>query len=126
MHEAGIALEILRLAEKAAAEEAGSPPARLVKLRVAVGEFSGVDPSLLKTAWTAVVAEGRSAEAELEVRWCPVHRHCPACGEDKSSSQGSWMQLCPDCDAPITVEGGQELDLESVEFESSTSPSRHV
>ena len=121
MHETGIAVEVLHGALKAAVEELGGNSAiKLVKVRVAVGELSSVDPELLKHAWEAVVEDSAHCGAQLDVRWCPVDRMCPSCNESNQSADGSWLQICPDCHGPLAVEGGCELDLESVEFEKNT------
>jgi len=122
VHETGIALDILssaRAAVRARLEEEAElgGRGRLVTVKVAIGELAAVEPELLRLAWEAAVAGGPDAGARLEVRWCPTHRRCPACAAPKDRAEGSWMPLCPDCGAPLQVEGGQELDLESVEFD---------
>jgi len=119
MHETGIAVEILHTAIGIAEGKASEPNLKLVKVSVAVGELSAVDPELLKHAWHAVVGDSPHFDAILEVRWCPVFRHCPSCNEAKQSGDGSWLQICPDCSGPLAVEGGRELDIESVEFDQT-------
>jgi hydrogenase nickel incorporation protein HypA/HybF len=126
MHETGIAVEILHGALKAATQRSGNTHACLIKVRVAVGELSAVDPDLLQHAWQAVVTDSPQADAVLDVRWCPARRHCPTCNEDKQDAVGSWLQLCPDCQGPLVVEGGRELDLETVEFETGQELEQEV
>jgi len=91
---------------------------RLEKVRMAVGELSAVEPDLLIYAWEAVVDETRDAAAELEVVWHRANQHCSACGEAKVRSEGSWLRVCPDCGMPLQVDGGDELDILDLSFES--------
>ena len=117
MHEIGIAVEILHGALKATEEREGSAPVRLLRVRVAVGELSSMDPAALKHAWQSVVSGSLHEHAELEVVWCPVYRMCPSCNAVKEELDCATPNLCPDCHGPLAVEGGRELDLETVEFE---------
>lgn len=113
MHETGIALEILRTSEKLLAQHGGG---RLVRVRVAVGELSAVEPELLRYAWEAVVPQTAAEGAELEVVFCPAKQRCPQCGP-VTRQPGIWLPLCLTCGSPLVVEGGRELDLLQVEFE---------
>ena len=38
---------------------------------------------------------------------------------------GTWLPLCPSCENPLELTGGEELDLLRVEYEpASTEPTR--
>ena len=115
MHELGIAAEIYRSARLATG---GCPPGRLEAVRVAVGERSAVEPSLLRSAWDAVIAGGCDEGARLQIEWHPSRQFCVRCGEPKPRGLGSWLSLCPDCGFPLRVEGGDELDLLQVAYET--------
>jgi len=115
MHEMGIAIEI-HSACRAAVSEHG--PGHILRARVAVGELSAVEPDLLRFAWEAVTADGPDAESQLDVIWCPAHQQCPACEKDVERSEGSWLRLCGECGGPLMVDGGDELDVLEVVFES--------
>ncbi len=121
MHETGIALEIFRSAIESASEQVGAS-VRLVKVRVSIGDRSAVDPALLDLAWQSIVIGTRHDGADLLVRWCPSRRFCSNCNQAKDESLGSWLPVCPDCGNVILIEGGQELDLDSVEFKQFPSP----
>jgi hydrogenase nickel incorporation protein HypA/HybF len=124
MHETGIALEVFRSALESANAEAGQK-VRLKSIRVSIGDRSAVDPNLLEHAWQAIVIGTRHDGAELKVKWCPSRRYCPSCLKTKDSSLGSWLPICPDCGDAIVIDGGQELDLDSVEFQvASPLPKR--
>lgn len=113
MHEMGVAIEIYRTCREAIR---GHGPGRLEKVRLAVGELSAVEPDLIGFAWEAVTVDTPDEGCALEVEWCPARQHCPKCDAAKTRSEGSWLRLCPDCGALLTVEGGDELDVLEVTF----------
>ena len=126
MHETGIAIELLRLCER---ERAGRV-ARCV--RIAVGELASVDPELLRFAWDEVAAQGERVAPKLIIEYRPARQLCATCGEIAERQPGSWMRLCPRCGAALRVEGGDELDLLSIELDeernagNGRAPSRHL
>ena len=111
MHEMGIAVEVYRACRKVVAEHGGN---RIERVRLAVCELTAVEPDLIEFAWEAVTVEGPDQGSVLEITWCPAHQFCPGCGEEKERSRGSWLRLCPDCDTPLAVSGGDELDIMEV------------
>lgn len=114
MHELGIAAETHRLCRESLA---GGEPMRLVRVRVAVGELSAVEPDLLVFAWSAVTDGGPDEGCALEIEWCPARQVCVACGESAGRAAGAWAAECPLCRSALRVEGGDELDLLRFEAE---------
>ena len=113
MHEMGIALEVYRQCREAVSEYGSG---RIESVKIAVGELSAVEPDLIAYAWEAVTIDTPDAEARLDVRWCPARQTCPSCGEIKDRVDGSWLRLCPGCSMALVVEGGNELDIESIQY----------
>ncbi len=113
MHEMGIALEIYRQCREAVAEYG---PGHLDTVHLAVGELSAVEPSLMGFAWEAVTIDTPDAGSKLEVRWCPAVQNCQNCGVIEDRVDGSWLRLCPKCSMPLEVSGGDELDIESIQY----------
>jgi hydrogenase nickel incorporation protein HypA/HybF len=113
MHELGIAAEIHRLC---GAWRGGSPPRRLARVRVAIGELSAVEPELLRYAWEAITAAGPDRGVALEIDWRRARQVCATCGTDAERAPGAWVLKCPDCGTPLAVEGGRELDLIGLEY----------
>lgn len=109
MHELSIAQELLRLCQQRL--PAGQC---LGTVRIDVGELAAVEPELLQFAWQAVTAGTPHAAAALAIRWHPARQHCGACGEVAERQPGSWLRLCPRCQLPLQVVGGDELDLVEV------------
>lgn len=118
MHELGIAAEAWRRA-RAGLPEAGL---RLARVRLAVGELSGVEPDLLRFAWEAVTAGGPDEGCALDVEWCPARQVCDACGEAAARPAAAWLRECPRCAKPLRLEGGMELDLVRLEAEPASAP----
>ena len=106
MHELSVAQELMRLCQQRL------PPGQsLATVRIAVGELASIEPDLLRFAWQAVVAGTRHAEAGLDVVWHAARQSCGACGDVAERQPGSWLRLCPRCQQPLQVIGGDELDL---------------
>lgn len=85
------------------------------RVRVALGELSGVDPELLASAWE-VFREGTAAcgGASLEIRSVAARWACPGCGRPIASGQ---VLRCPDCHRPARLDAGDEILLEQIEME---------
>lgn len=108
MHEYSIvAALLLRVEDEARARSAAS----VASVRIRLGALSGVEPSLLATAFE-MAREGtvcRGADLEIvsgEVSWV-----CPGCGREGAESR------CPTCALPGRLEGGDEILLERIEME---------
>jgi len=108
MHELSLVTEIHRACRARIDAQGGG---RLERVQLAVGELSAVEPDLLTFAWQAVTADGPDAGAVLEVEWRPARQVCEGCGVVPERAAGSWLRLCPRCQQPLRVEGGDELDI---------------
>jgi hydrogenase nickel incorporation protein HypA/HybF len=97
-----------------AARRAGATHVRRLKLRV--GEISGVVVEALELAFAAA-APGTAAEcAELIVERVPVECECDQCGFGFHPSDV--IYLCPRCGALSSrVRQGRELELASLEVD---------
>ncbi len=113
MHELAIAHEIYRSCRAVVAEQGGG---RLTEVRVAVGELTAIEPELLAFAWEAVVAEGPDRGTVLHVEWRPARQLCPRCQRDARAGRRAWLLVCPACQGPLTLEGGDDLDIVQVAF----------
>lgn len=111
MHEYSIASSLLRLAEEHVQKQAS---ARVVRLEICVGELSGVEVSLLETAWGLVRERSPCAGALLAVRRQEACWECPRCG--RAVARGLALR-CARCDMPARLARGDELVLERIEME---------
>jgi hydrogenase nickel incorporation protein HypA/HybF len=112
MHEMTLVAGILEIAEERA-REAGA--ARINTVTVEIGRLAGVElPSLVfcfETARLGTLAAG----AELVVREIPGRGRCPGCGDE--SVIDFYAALCPACGACLTVTGGRELRVVSLDVD---------
>lgn len=61
------------------------------------------------------VAEGTVAEgASVRLRQVPFRFGCAGCGAEGELDDA--LPLCPSCDEPVRVRGGDELAVESITF----------
>ena len=108
MHELSLVTEVHRACRARIDAQGGG---RLEHVILAVGELAAVEPELLTFAWDAVVQDSPDAGASLEVEWRPARQVCESCGVVAERAPGSWLRLCPRCERPLRIDGGDELDI---------------
>ncbi len=114
MHELSIAQSLIRIAEETAAEQ----PGRIVRLRLQVGQLSGVVPEALRFSFDLAAEGTRCQGARLEIEEIPVTVDCPACGEERTL-ETLYRFRCPVCDTPTPeIRCGKELDLVTIEVDA--------
>ena len=111
MHEYSL---IQSLVERVEAEAAARAASAVHRLSVRIGEQSGVDVELFKTAYLTFRERTICEHAELDVRIVPVAWACDRCGRPIES--GRALQ-CPDCLLPARLVGGDEIILDRIEME---------
>lgn len=122
MHETALAAHLLhRIVQEA--QTAGA--ARVTTVRCRVGEFAGIEPSLLESAfrWQSLgtLVEG----ARLEIVTVLLEALCDSCGAGFRVEQFRFQ--CPTCGGCRTrVVAGEELELESLSVSSDPEPSKAV
>jgi len=115
MHERSLVRSLLRQVQALATEH---PDDRVVAIRVRIGEFSGVQPELLQSAYDELAAPTSLCGAELMVQCVPLEATCDQCG--KMFAVKNYRFQCPDCGSlRLTVCGGEELLLESISMEEA-------
>jgi hydrogenase nickel incorporation protein HypA/HybF len=86
---------------------------RVLTIRVRIGEFSGVEPELVASAYNELVQETCLSGASLEVEQAPLEAVCDRCGYTFRIEQFSFH--CARCGGlHLKVSGGEELLLDSV------------
>lgn len=113
MHEYSIVQALLEKVDR----EARAHDAVFVKrLSVRIGELSGVEIDLLKTAFDLFRGETVCSGADLEIVPVPVLWSCPTCGF--TAKTGDVLRCVP-CGVPLQLSGGDEIILDQIEMETS-------
>lgn len=112
MHELSLCRALLRQTLEVA-EQHQALAVTVVHLQI--GPLAGVEPELLKTAFTLAAAGTIAESADLKLTKTDVQIYCPVC---KNEYRGAANQLCcPGCGSCSTrLTGGDELILQSVEL----------
>ncbi len=112
MHEYSLVEALVRRVE----EEARRRGALAVhRLSVRVGELSGVDPELFRTAYETFRQGTICERAPLALSHVAASWSCPECR--RPIDRGAVLR-CPDCRAPARLDdGGDALTLDGIEME---------
>ena len=112
MHEASIMKSALEYAEEQA-RQAGAT--RVHRLRLKVGNLSGVVPEALRFAFDALCAGTMTEGAALEIVSVPAVCWCQTCQAEFDSPD--FAQECPRChEVSMDLRRGRELEMESMEI----------
>ena len=112
MHELSIVEALL---DRVAAEAARHRATAVARLRVRVGELSGVEPELLASAFTmARQTSSPCAAAELEIVPEAVAWSCPRC--ERAIERGAILS-CATCGAPARLAAGGAILPDGIEME---------
>jgi hydrogenase nickel incorporation protein HypA/HybF len=111
MHEYSIVSALL---DRVEAEARRHTRAEVLGIRVRVGELSGVDGELLRTAWSLFREGTLCAHAEIELAGEAARWVCPRCARDIEA--GAALR-CPGCAVPARLASGDALVLERIEME---------
>jgi hydrogenase nickel incorporation protein HypA/HybF len=97
-------------------EKAGGGEGRVHGLDLVIGRLSGVHVDSIEFAFE-LLSPGTVVEgAELRVSRPPAVVKCHACASRQPIEE--MLMNCPDCGSgEVTIEGGQELLLQSIELE---------
>jgi hydrogenase nickel incorporation protein HypA/HybF len=91
---------------------------RVLSIRVLVGEFSGVEPELLASAYAELIQETYFSDARLDWEKVPLEGVCDQCRKRFRIEQFSFQ--CARCGSMhVTLRGGEELLLDSVTMEET-------
>jgi hydrogenase nickel incorporation protein HypA/HybF len=105
MHEIGLAGDIVRMVQDAAARDRFS---RVAQLRLEAGALAGVEPDALRFALDALVPGTVLDGAEITIDEPPGTAWCGQCAA--TVEIGSRAEACPDCGGyPLRPTGGTEL-----------------
>lgn len=111
MHEYSVVRALLDQVEGQARRHGATAVRRV---RVSIGELSGVEPELLASAYELARTGGPCAAAELEIVPVAARWECPVCAA--ALPRGARL-ACAACAAPARLAAGDEILLQQIEME---------
>ena len=113
MHELSLARAVLDEADRIRRAHGAS---RILAVCIDVGELSGVEPELLRSALNLLTESGQATSVEIELRAVPLEVRCQACGSECRVVRFHFR--CPTCgDARLTMLRGEDLVLRDLTLE---------
>lgn len=92
---------------------------RIHEIQLQIGEFSGVEPMLVESAFAEMASEYWDTEVRLMVEVVPLTATCQTCGEVFHVE--GFRFVCPRCGGgDVQVTAGEEMRLASVRAERQT------
>lgn len=111
MHEYSIGQSLMeRILDEARARGATA----VHRVRLTIGEVSGIEPDLLANAFSILKDRTICRDAVLDIERVPARWECPGCGT--AIAPGDVLQ-CPGCGEPARLAGGDEIVLAQLEME---------
>lgn len=113
MHEYSIVQALMSQVEAEAAKHGATS---IERIELKIGEQSGVEVELLRTAFETFRERSICSNAELEIEIVPVKWGCPTC---RDLFEGGARLQCPDCGQPASLLSGDEILLQRIEMEAA-------
>ncbi len=112
MHEMGIAMEIIEIAE--ASIPVGMDAVQVESVNLRVGKLSAIVPESLTFCFGVVIKDTRLEGAQLNIEQVPVVAMCKDCDATWTIDEPAFT--CPKCKSgSIELISGKELDIVSIE-----------
>jgi hydrogenase nickel incorporation protein HypA/HybF len=117
MHEYSLARTLLKQVDEVRRDQRAG---RVLAVKVRIGEFAGVEPELLASAFGNLSAGTALGGARLEMECVSLAIRCESCGRESKVSH--FCFACPNCGSRgVQITCGEELCLESVTLECAES-----
>ncbi|WP_299546738.1 hydrogenase/urease nickel incorporation protein HypA [uncultured Helicobacter sp.] len=114
MHEFSIVSSLLESCEEIAKENQAD---KIIAIYVEIGERSGVNPTLLQSAFSEFKIGSKCENAELNLTFKKVKLTCKSCGEISEAVEINYTK-CPKCSSEeVLISAGNEMLLLRLEME---------
>jgi len=112
MHELGIAQDILEIVKQAVPE---GQAAAVRRIRIRVGQLSGIVPDSLEFCFQAIVGDTAMPQAALAIEQIPTVFQCRKCAHQ--FEVGDFEFQCQACQSTdLEMVSGKELDIVEIEM----------
>jgi hydrogenase nickel incorporation protein HypA/HybF len=119
MHEIGIAVCLVEIAERKA-RESNARSIEVIALRL--GEFTTIVRESLEFAFDIARQGTLANHARLQIELVPTFVQCMVCNTDAHSVRAGSLR-CEDCGFPLKIISGEELQLDYIEIEGQEESS---
>lgn len=113
MHEMSIAQSAFEIAFREAEKHAG---ARIRKIKLSIGEFSGVVKDALDFAFEVLKSGTAAADAEIEIEVIKLSVECRDCGSVNCSINDLKL-ICGKCERPLVITAGREMNIDYIDLD---------
>lgn len=113
MHEMAIAQSVLDIA---VGEMERRAACRVQKIKISIGEFSGVVKDALEFAFEVLTPHTPASGAAIEIVVVPLVAGCATCGP-VACSLNDLNLLCPTCGEVVVISGGREMRVDYLDLE---------
>ena len=113
MHEMAIAQSVLDIALGELERNAAK---RVQKIKISIGELSGVVKEALEFAFDVLKNDTAAADAIIEIEVTPLAAECPACGP-VTCRLNDLCLMCPHCETALKITGGRQMKVDYLDIE---------
>lgn len=118
MHEMSICQGLMRQVEQIARDNGAK---RVDSIVLSIGPLAGIEPHLLRQAFTVARMATVAEKAELEIQTGPIMVECRSCGASGEAEVN--RLLCPSCGGwQVSLTQGDELLLLRLEVSDISAP----
>jgi hydrogenase nickel incorporation protein HypA/HybF len=113
MHEIAIAQSVFEIAFGEAQKHS---PGNIRKIKISIGEFSGVVKDALDFAFEVLKPGTAAADAEIEIEVVKLSAICEKCGETDCSISDLKLS-CSDCGRTLQITAGREMKVDYIDID---------
>ncbi len=97
---------------------------RIHEIQIQIGEFSGVEPRLVQSAFAEMAPDYWDTDVQLNVECVPLTAKCQTC--DHAFSVERFQFVCPECGSgTVEITAGEEMRLVSLQAELQSIQTNH-
>lgn len=89
---------------------------RVQRIKITIGEFSGVVKDALEFAFDVLKPDTPASGAEIEIEVIPLTAECADCGP-VACRLNDLNLFCPTCEATLTIIGGRDMRVEYLDID---------
>lgn len=113
MHEMSIAQSVLDIAFGEMERHAS---VGVKKIKISIGEFSGVVREALEFAFEVLKRDTPAAAADIDIAVLPMTAECSKCGTVKCRVSDLNL-FCPTCERTLVITGGRDMTVDYLDLE---------